>query len=411
MAKTLDWDIIDKLITEYLPSLTIKEFTKQHTPYTIPRTIGQRAKKLNIKPASRVISEDQKQTIRARHSKYTSTPEIDDFLRDNLARGVNFLAMSANWSRYAVYKRLDELGLKAPVVIGEDIYVVPNSNRIDWEQYDGLIKQHLPNMNITDFTIQFAPLVSAKMVGKRAKKLNVRFKREIKQSHREMISLHKNIKIHNFTPEQDQFIRDNKDNLGHEEIADELGVPRVTTWRRMITLGIRRDEGIARMITNAKCAIKGHIGALRAIARIEAMSESEYLAYRQRLSDTARRLIAEGRMKPGRGIGIQMDTKKGGQFRTRSSYETRYVDLLESNLEVIRFEYEPFQIDYEHDGIIKGYTPDFLVFYADRAELVEVKPSRMVNEGRNPAKFIAAERHCLDEGFSFVVVTEAELVI
>ena len=120
--------------------------------------------------------------------------------------------------------------------------------------------------------------------------------------------------------------------------------------------------------------------------------------------------MAEGKLKPGRGISQVVDTVKGGRFRTRSSYETKYVAMLEADDDVIKFEYEPFAIDYEHDGIIKGYTPDFLVHRKNKTELVEVKPSRMITLERNPAKFEAAERHCLAEDIDFVVVTEKELM-
>lgn len=53
--------------------------------------------------------------------------------------------------------------------------------------------------------------------------------------------------------------------------------------------------------------------------------------------------------------------------------------MAQSTIDVISFQYEPFDIDYEHDGIIKSYTPDFLVFRANRCELVEVKPNRFLS--------------------------------
>jgi hypothetical protein len=102
-----------------------------------------------------------------------------------------------------------------------------------------------------------------------------------------------------------------------------------------------------------------------------------------------------------------LKTSKGGQFTTKSTYETRYAEILEKDNDVIIFEYEPFDIEYEFEGIKLYYTPDFLVSYLDgHEELIEVKPQKMVVWPKNQAKFSAAKK---SHKF-FKVITEAELM-
>lgn len=103
-----------------------------------------------------------------------------------------------------------------------------------------------------------------------------------------------------------------------------------------------------------------------------------------------------------------MVTKKGGSFTTKSSYETKYAEILEADPDVVRFTYEPFKIPYKVRGRKKNYIPDFLVEYAcGRQLLVEVKPAKLVGLPRNKAKFKAGENHKID----FVVITEEDLQI
>lgn len=109
-----------------------------------------------------------------------------------------------------------------------------------------------------------------------------------------------------------------------------------------------------------------------------------------------------------RGNPTEMKTKKGGDFVTKSSYETRYAEMLEADPKVKRFVYEPFKIPYKVRGKKKNYIPDFLVEYVDgREELVEIKPAALVDLPRNKAKIKAGNNH----ETPFVVITEKELGI
>jgi len=279
--------------------------------------------------------------------------------------------------------------------------------RIDWAKYDDFIKSGLPNHSVAEFCKKYQVAASAKQVAKRARLLGVVPLRICSEQKRNKIA--NSIKQYDFTKESDEFILKHKDDMGQREIANSLGVSHAALWRRMNELGLHRDPSVLSSIISKHMEKAAPKMAARSSARIRAMSANEYMAYRKELSERAVKLFKEGKIRPGRGVGQDMITLKGGNFRTRSSYETKYVNILESDPQVVKFEYEPFQIEYEHDGIIKSYTPDFLVIYEDHAELVEVKPSRLISMERNPAKFIAARRHCLDNDLDFVVVTEKRL--
>lgn len=118
--------------------------------------------------------------------------------------------------------------------------------------------------------------------------------------------------------------------------------------------------------------------------------------------------MAKKRRKKHKRKITTMTTEKGGTFVTKSSYETRYAEILESDPKVIRFTYEPFKIPYTFRGREINYIPDFLVeFICGKQQLVEVKPKRFVGSPRNRAKFKAGKDHEID----FIVITESELGI
>ncbi len=408
MRKRIDWSKIDPLIKKHLSSLTIVEFTKQYTPETIPRTIGQRAKKLGVTPAMKTISDEHRAAVSQFVSKYTSTPETDDLLKTNNGKvSVQQMASKIGWSSYAVRKRLRELDLPIIRKISKD-YVPPESNRIDWVEHDIVLKRELPNHTIAEFGNFFMPFASVKAIGRRAKKLGIKFKQyKPSKEHREMIA--DGVRQFEFTEEMDNFIKEHRDDMGQKEIANYFGIDGLVIWRRMGELGIKRDPEILREIQaeSLQKAVKFSAEANR--RRFASMSKKDKLAYRQRCSLIAQKAFKEGKIKPHHGIGQEMATKKGGKFRTRSSYETKYVAIIEEDPAVLHFEYEPFTIDYEFDGIIRCYHPDFLVHYADHSELIEIKPTAFIEKGRNPAKISAGTSYCLEEGLVFKVVTEEEL--
>lgn len=112
----------------------------------------------------------------------------------------------------------------------------------------------------------------------------------------------------------------------------------------------------------------------------------------------------------------------------RSSWELNMMRFLDENKNIKKWGSEVLQIKYRHPitGKIKNYIPDFFVVYEDRAgqehrEIIEIKPRKQtVIEGRqsmydklsvavNHAKWRAATAYCQAHGFTFRIVTEADL--
>jgi hypothetical protein len=351
----IDWSTVDPQIKQYLPQMTCVDFCEKYAPFTIPRTIGQRAKKLGIKPGKAVISEAQKAAISESVKSRT------------------------RW-------------------------------RVDWSQYDGLIKSKLPSMTIEDFCRTHCSEVSSKQIAKRARKLGITPAAPTADADKRN-RIGEGVRQYRFTSKQDEYIKTHVDDMGQKEIAEVLGTSQMAIWRRMNELGLHRDSEVLGEVHKANGLQTGHMGGLATSHKIKNMPPDEYKAYCQRVSTTAQKAFEDGKIKPHHGIGQDMDTKKGGKFRTRSSYETRYAEILEDDSEVIRFKYEPFAIEYEFEGVKRFYTPDFLVTYDNRDELVEVKPERMVEYGRNPIKIETAKEYCNKHDLFFKVITEEDLNI
>jgi hypothetical protein len=104
-------------------------------------------------------------------------------------------------------------------------------------------------------------------------------------------------------------------------------------------------------------------------------------------------------------------TKNGGVVSyMRSSYESKFVRLLELDASVLSWEHEPCRIPYEFEGSMKNYVPDFLVYKDDGSvELVEIKPRNLVKEAKNVAKSRAAEAWCESNKINFRIVVESDL--
>lgn len=94
----------------------------------------------------------------------------------------------------------------------------------------------------------------------------------------------------------------------------------------------------------------------------------------------------------------------------RSSYELRYMELLDADPEVIAYQVEPVRIPYLFEGSVRNYVPDFLVTRADGVQwLIEVKPAALVGTDQNLAKARAARLWCEASGAQLVLVTEETL--
>jgi hypothetical protein len=92
-------------------------------------------------------------------------------------------------------------------------------------------------------------------------------------------------------------------------------------------------------------------------------------------------------------------------FYCRSSYEKLFVDFCEEyNIKLSSAENNEFAVNYESDGKIKTYFPDF--YLVDFDLVVEIKPISMYDYGDNQIKFIEAKKK-----YRFEVLTEEEHIL
>lgn len=107
------------------------------------------------------------------------------------------------------------------------------------------------------------------------------------------------------------------------------------------------------------------------------------------------------------------ESKKAGVCSYRSSWELEYMKYLDSNDDVVSYEYEKLKIPYISNlktKKIRYYMPDFCIAYLDGTKkIVEIKPSRRMMQDKIQKKFNAAKTWCAENSMEFVVVTEIEL--
>lgn len=119
----------------------------------------------------------------------------------------------------------------------------------------------------------------------------------------------------------------------------------------------------------------------------------------------------------------------------RSSLELRFMQYLDSNANVLKWQSEEFFIPYYDPSSKRArrYFVDFLVVTktptGQMTQLIEIKPlkqtvppkvpakrtrrfiSEVLTYGTNQAKWKAAEEYCLDRGWKFKIITEKDLGI
>lgn len=92
-----------------------------------------------------------------------------------------------------------------------------------------------------------------------------------------------------------------------------------------------------------------------------------------------------------------------------SLLERDYLYLLDFERDVLMFEEQPLTITYQQSTITRSYTPDFLLQRRSHPLLVECKPMVFVDTAENQEKFSAARAWCMEQGYSFQVVTDVEV--
>lgn len=92
-----------------------------------------------------------------------------------------------------------------------------------------------------------------------------------------------------------------------------------------------------------------------------------------------------------------------------SLLERDYLYLLDFERDVLTFEEQPLTIRYHQGTKNHSYTPDFLLQRPSHPLLVECKPTIFVDTPENQVKFAAARAWCVDQGYTFQIVTDVEV--
>ncbi len=109
-------------------------------------------------------------------------------------------------------------------------------------------------------------------------------------------------------------------------------------------------------------------------------------------------------------IGKFPSLKLGRMVTFESGIERDFISLLDYTPIVARFEEQPLAIEYEHEGKMHTYTPDFLIAFRNgRRALVECKPQKFVGREENRRKFQAARAWCAGRGWTFHVATDEQI--
>ena len=105
-----------------------------------------------------------------------------------------------------------------------------------------------------------------------------------------------------------------------------------------------------------------------------------------------------------------LETTKGGRCFYQSSYEKRFLEILDADPDVTSFFVHPFKIRYKYNGSYRTYIPDCLVRLIDGREyLVEIKPSRLMDEDLVIRKAKAGTDIAERYGMKYLMLTEYEL--
>ena len=150
--------------------------------------------------------------------------------------------------------------------------------------------------------------------------------------------------------------------------------------------------------------------------------EEKYNAFREKLSEGQKKAWRENKAlnsedwlyyisSRGGGRKSVFNSKKSNAYiKCSSSWEHRACEILEDNPDVLYFR-RAKSIPYKLDGEDRRYIPDFYVEKRDGSrEIIEVKPSRLLGHRMNVEKFRYAQDFCYNNGLTFSVWTEREIM-
>lgn len=266
---------------------------------------------------------------------------------------------------------------------------MPSGKPINWDDYVPLMRQHLPKMTLKQWREQYAPHIAQKTLSNKAKELKI--KRIVEFSSPER-SKKISDALKKDDPEMIAQIRKMRQDYSLAHIAKTLN-----TNGRLVSAIIKRHNIV---LTDAgKERVKNAILNGLHKGRISGST----IESRERKSKLQVKRKSRG-LKTYNGSVVV--TKKGGTLTTKSSYETRYCKILDDDPNVVSFAYETLIIPYYWNKLRRHYVPDFVVKFVDGSFcIVEIKPSKLLKDPRNMAKFKAARANILP----FKIVTEVEL--
>ena len=96
----------------------------------------------------------------------------------------------------------------------------------------------------------------------------------------------------------------------------------------------------------------------------------------------------------GNVIGKFPSLKMQRMIAFESLLERDFIYLLDYDTAVTWFEEQPLTIEYQHEGKLLHYTPDFHLVEHGQHVLVECKPEHFVNTTDNSRKFAVAQAWC-----------------
>jgi hypothetical protein len=120
------------------------------------------------------------------------------------------------------------------------------------------------------------------------------------------------------------------------------------------------------------------------------------------------------RRKKSRYKKIDFFSQKNNKtFKSRSGWEFYYFQYLETNNEVVSYEYESIKIPYlsnKKTGKCRNYIPDLIVTYIDNSKsIIEIKPKRFLEKPQIKKKINAGKEFAEKNNYKFLIITEDNL--
>lgn len=111
----------------------------------------------------------------------------------------------------------------------------------------------------------------------------------------------------------------------------------------------------------------------------------------------------------GNIIGRFPSFKLGRMVDFESLIERDLIFVLDFEPDIETFCEQPLTIEYQDDGKVRHYTPDFHVVKKGQNILIECKPEKFVQSAKNQRKFRAGQAWCETRGWTYQLVTDQSL--